>query len=171
MLRAIILSLLLSSSRLFAQNLVPNPSFECGNYHCDCTYDSYLIESLQIACHWSLPTHGTSDFYSTDIPNQDCWTRMPPAGEYYDPNVPHLGSQLPRTGNRFAGVFTYGTGFNPTFQKDTADREYLQVELVEPLVPGEYYCGEMFVSLAEQPRYASNNLGMCFYGEKLKLSH
>jgi hypothetical protein len=34
------------------------------------------------------------------------------------------------------------------------------MELSETLVPGQSYCGEMYVSLAESPKYASNNLGM-----------
>jgi hypothetical protein len=45
---------------------------------------------------------------------------------------PHLGSQSPRTGNRFAGVFTYGDNVgSPGY------REYIQVPLQESLVVGE----------------------------------
>lgn len=44
----------------------------------------------------------------------------------------------------------------------TSYREYLQVKLNRPLKPNETYCAEMFVSRAEQGRWASNNLGMRF---------
>jgi hypothetical protein len=82
---------------------------------------------------------------------------MPYAGIDRNQYQLHVGSQLPRTGNRFAGVITYnGATDYPNY------REYIQVGLKEPLVPGEYYCAEMYVSLAEYLKFASNNLGMYF---------
>lgn len=69
---------------------------------------------------------------------------------------------MPRTGHRFAGIYSYYGGDNTS-----SYREYLQVELKQQLVPGEYYCGEFYASLAEMPHYASNGLGMYFHHEKL----
>jgi CHU_C Type IX secretion signal domain len=151
-----------------AQNLVPNPSFECGKDQCDFTISSRFVEGAGIACYWSVPTLGTSDFFSTVIPNKYCWASMPPLGVYYNPETPYIGSQLPRTGNRFAGFFTFGKDFDNTNMRDTSYREYLQIRLTEPLVPERYYCGEMYVSLAEEPSNAANNLGMCFYNQKIE---
>lgn len=56
---------------LHAQNLVPNPSFECGSYHCGPnTYSPYFSA---YACNWSCPNRGTSDILSTVIENKECW--------------------------------------------------------------------------------------------------
>lgn len=94
---------------------------------------------------------------------------MPEGGDY-DAENPHIGSQSPRTGTRFGGIFTFSrkrTDYvNPT---DTLYREYLQAELSQPLIPGKRYCGGMYVSLAEQPRYAANNLAMYFSETQLDL--
>ena len=139
---------LLLPSFMWAQNLVPNPSFECGVDLCSPTQDASMYGYY--ACNWSCPTLGTSDVLSTQL-SKDCFSAMP-----YDESVPHFhtGSQLPRTGNRFAGIVTYAgsSGF----------REYIQVQIDEPLVPGEDYCFEMYVSLGEEVAFASNNLGSSF---------
>jgi hypothetical protein len=57
------------------------------------------------------------------------------------------------------GIFTYSSHL---YTPDAAYREYVQTKLAAPLVPGKSYCVEMFVSLAEGYRYASNNLGIYF---------
>lgn len=69
---------------------------------------------------------------------------------------PRIGNQSPRTQQRFAGIYTV----------DTIEyREYLQAELITPLEPGQNYCASMYVSLADEVEYASNNLGFAFYDE------
>lgn len=137
---------------LAAQNLVPNPSFECGEDLCNANTRAEFYSTY--ACDWNCPNHGTSDVFSITNTNKQCWASMPSYNEDFNY---YIGSQLPRTGNRFAGIYTYGS--DPF---GVAYREYLQARLTEPLVPGEVYCTELYVSKAEAVYYAANNIGISF---------
>lgn len=144
---------------LFCQNIVPNPSFECGETNCEATVQTVYFP--QYACDWSCPTTGTSDIFSIDEANPYCYSSMP-----YHNSLQryHIGSQLPRTGKRFAGIYSY-SGDQP---RPHQYREYLEVELNEPLVAGEYYCAEMYASPGENAFFVSNNLGMAFVETKVE---
>jgi hypothetical protein len=155
-----VIFLFVLSGVVSAQNLVKNPSFECGTDDCDCTL--FPDDFARSACFWSCPNNGTSDLFSTSIPNKACYSSMPYAGIERSEITPHVGSILPRTGARFAGIFTYGL-------KKVLYREYLQAELSSPLIPGKYYCFEMYVALASQPKYAANNIGASFYDEFIRI--
>lgn len=153
---------------VFCQNLISNPSFESGRDQCDFTVNPFSFDSY--VWGWNCPTNGTTDIFSTAIPNKSCFASMPandlPTAH---PDLPRIGDQLPRTGSRFIGIFSFNKGTNhyPTEPIDSVYREYAQTQLLEPLVVGEYYCAEMYVSLAEQPRYAANNLGMYFHENRI----
>jgi hypothetical protein len=148
---------LLIPIHVLAQNLVPNPSFECGAEHCDFTeFGPDLAEHI---CSWNCPTGGTSDVFSTLLTDKKCWASMPYNTAQRDPTRPHIGTQRPRTGSRFAGIHP--------FSLRRCYREYLQVKLTTPLIPGEEYCAEMYVSSASRVELASNNLGMSFYDEEV----
>ena len=164
MLKTIILILLQAiASMALAQELVPNGSFECGVDYC--TYFQYpqIEEFSKYACGWSVPGAGTSDIYSSKLPEHTCSMYMPRPDLYN-----HLGSQPPRTGSRFAGIHGYSKGLS---SDTTSYREYLQVALNQPLKTGEKYCAEMYVSAAELVNYASNNLGMRFNLTQTFVSH
>lgn len=153
---------------LFSQNLISNPSFESGTHQCDYTVNPYTFDNY--VWGWSCPTNGTTDIFSTAIPNKSCLASMPANNiptPY--PDLPRVGDQLPRSGSRFIGIFSFNKGTDHYHAEpiDSVYREYAQTELLEPLVIGEYYCAEMYVSLAEQPRYAANNLGMYFHENKI----
>lgn len=167
--RTIGIWLLLSFISPFAlpQNLVPNPSFECGPDPCDFILFPSDFGNRYV-CNWNCPTNGTSDIFSTLIPNKNCYAAMPPGAGDFSPLNPHIGSQFPRTGNRFAGIFTF-TRIPPGSVEIPNYREYLQVPLTVPLVTGEYYCAEMYVSLAERPKFAANNLGMYFHDMEIHM--
>lgn len=62
------------------------------------------------------------------------------------------GFQLAKSGNAYAGI--YGI-VSPT-------REYVAVKLSDTLLHGECYYAEFYVSLANQVRYAIDNLG-CYF--------
>ena len=127
--------------RAWSQNMVPNGSFECGQDFCDAYQTPQVEQFSKYACEWSVPGRGTTDIYSTLITNQVCYARMPNSLSGYK-----QGTQSPRTGNRFAGLYSYSKELSP----DTSSyREYLQVKLNKVLVPGEKYCAEMYVSNAE----------------------
>ncbi len=143
---------LFSLQFLQAQNLVLNPSFESGTI--DCEPNGFANFFPICAEHWSSPNSGTPDVYSTSG-NPVCFTVMPYTGLDLNIYQAHMGSQLPRTGKKFAGIFTFSrTVYNPAY------REYIQGQLSEPLIPGEYYCAKMYVSRASYLQYASSNMGI-----------
>lgn len=148
----------------YSQNLVPNPSFECGE---DLICAPYQIPDIQEfskhACGWTVPGFGTSDiFYLNSISFPGCYLRMPNIGV-----GDVIGSQFPRTGNRFAGIY----GYSKNLGGDTVSyREYLQVKLSHTLIPGEKYCAEMYVSSAEKVLYYSNNLAFRFNTNEIFVS-
>jgi hypothetical protein len=45
--------------------------------------------------------------------------------------------------------------------------EYLQVKLLKPLIPGQHYCVEMWVSAGDNVALATNNIGMLFTKEAI----
>jgi gliding motility-associated-like protein len=141
---------------LSAQNIVLNSSFECGLDRCD--PNDFASDLSRYACDWSCPQRGTTDIFSTQIVNKACFCSMPYNGTDTNETSGHVGSQTPRTGKRFAGIYTYS--LEPS--KDTSYREYLQTRLIEPLIPGQTYCAKMYVSRAEHLKYAAGNLGMYF---------
>ena len=85
-----------------------------------------------------------------------CWAYA--SGSTYNDTITcQPGGQIPRTGNVMAGLITY---------RDSSDwREYLQNELLEPMIPGKLYRVQLYVSLADNSGFSSNNLGIYFSKE------
>jgi len=133
-------------STSFAQNLVPNPSFEDLYQLPGCYTVADKAEFESIMKDWVLPTKSTSDVFSTQIIDT-CITSQPnsTATNIWVPT----GKQLPRTGNTFAAMYQY-----------MYYREYLEVKLTTPLIVGQKYCCEMYISLAEGSSVAQNNMAM-----------
>jgi hypothetical protein len=150
-------------STLLAQNLVANPGFECFiDQNCDYIRgDTYSLFPVY-ACGWSLPNRGTSDIFSTKLPQQ-CWNSMPTNTYVRVTGSPVVGRQSPKSGDRFAGIYTYTNALNPLL---ASYREYLQTQLTRTLVVGKSYCAEMYVSLAETPKFGSNNLSMYIHDQR-----
>ena len=107
------------------QNIVPNPSFETYSV---CPNSNGQIE---FAVPWTAPTTTSStDYYNA------C------ASLYNVPNYPGGGFQNAHSGNAYAGLFFLGaSSSNPNF------REYLQIQLINPLVQDITYYVEFFVNL------------------------
>lgn len=145
------------STITYCQNLVDNGSFELGQPQCDFTVLPYFYSTSVYG--WGIPNNSTADVFSTQILNKACFGSMPDSGMDIDPMNPRPGSILPRSGNRFVGIFTY--------LKKEEYREYIQGRLTTPLIPGQSYCVEMYVAVAGQPRYATNGLGIYFSPEFL----
>jgi hypothetical protein len=117
-----------------AQNLVPNPSFE--EYH-ECPSFHSMFHTID---HWTAPNRATTDYLNkcsignvVSIPNN------------------YFGNQPARTGNAYAGIHPYETGYNY--------REYVQVQLIQPLQAGETYHVEFYVSLSSVFNTSISNLG------------
>ena len=144
---SVIVLFFLTSYFCQAQNLVPNPSFE--NY--TDAFCGILIPTdfNQIMIDWVNPTWAAPQLFFTNI--ADSCHNLQPHNQYTGP-IGIKGSQLPRTGNVMAGIHAYTIpGFN--------QRAYLQVELNSPLIVGNSYVIEFFVSLADSIEYAVDKVG------------
>ncbi len=131
-----------------AQNLVPNPDFEIyGNVPCGWSSSAAVFAAATDS--WTSPTQATPDILSTLItpscPNYSPYSTFPYCNGY----------QPPHSGNIFAGIYVYDSLY-PSY------REYIQVQLVQPMDSGHQYKVSMYVSLADNSQFASNNMGVGF---------
>lgn len=121
----------------FSQNLVPNPSFEDTT---NCSIDNQIFRTPP----WQEPTAGTSDWLNpcasspsgSTVPNND------------------FGVQNAQNGSSYAGFILFTDGFNY--------REYIQVQLLDSLVPTTKYWVSFYVSLADSSEYAVKEIGAYF---------
>lgn len=131
--------ILFSKTLCFGQpNLVPNPGFD------DYTQCPSNLDQVVLAYPWIKPTSFSSDYFnicsSTNIAN---------------PLANCFGFQNPLSGSGFMGLYAIiSVGSNY--------REYIQVKLLEALLPNIEYCVEFYVSLSDSSDYAVNNLGCLF---------
>lgn len=110
-------------------NLVPNPSFE-DTVNCPWTYDA-----IHYAVGWFKPSTGTSDLLHS------CSFQVPQN---------YFGFQNARTGNAYAGLYTYHT-----FWPDSSYREYISIKLTDSLKTGKKYIVEFYVSRSDSSHYAT----------------
>ncbi|MFL5728342.1 MAG: gliding motility-associated C-terminal domain-containing protein [Cytophagaceae bacterium] len=138
----------LSTGQTTGQNLVPNSSFENTLLPLVCTVYSRDNFNNTMA-DWKSPSDGSPDILSMLVSGPHCFSQAYPNTFYLAP-----GQQKPRTGNTMAGITTYSP---------TADyREYLQVKLTSPLVPGMKYKLSLYVSIGDYSEFASELLGIYF---------
>jgi len=129
------------------QNLVPNPDFEIfGTVPCGWTNSS--SDFAAATSSWISPTQATPDIFSTLI-SPSCSNYQPHST---DPSC--NGWQAPHSGNIFAGFYTQVGG--------NTWREYLQVQLTQPMDSGHAYRVSMYISLSDNSQYATNNIGAGF---------
>jgi len=144
------LPLILLSNVCLGQNIVPNSGFElteivpCGWSDTSTEFDNSIVD-------WNSPTNGTPDIQSAQLA-QSCWNNQPNS-VYTGPGC-STGSQVPHSGNNFAGFYTYTPG--------VVQREYLQVQLSAPMVPGNLYYVKLYVSAADRAKFTTNNIGVGF---------
>lgn len=124
----------------FAQNLVPNMSFEtvtsCPNF----------ASQIDKAAPWFNPNAGTPELF------HGCATW----GSYVSvPATATGGYQFARTGDGFAGLFVFRTDV-PNM------REYIEVPLISALTTGQCYYFEMFVNMPNDHEYSCDGIGARF---------
>jgi hypothetical protein len=135
-----IFSLIWLCFNVSAQNLIPNYSFEdtikCPN----------STQFLGYVNNWG---GGIGPIYFNKYCH-DIITGNVPTNVY--------GHQSPRTGNAYAGIYT----FLKIHTIDTAERDYIQVQLTSSLLHNIRYYVTFYVSLADTFKYACNNIGAYF---------
>ncbi|MGK0365771.1 MAG: OOP family OmpA-OmpF porin [Saprospiraceae bacterium] len=131
-------------------NLVVNPSFEDFS----ATPIGWFKKGehyTRVMKYWESPTSASPDIFGPKIRVPNYWAEK------------GFGKQSPHSGWAMTGLTTYGCE-----SKSTHCREYVSVQLNEPLIIGQIYYAEMYVShLADS--YVANNLGMYFSEEKINL--
>lgn len=144
----LLLSLLFGKLGVNAQNLVPNPGFEAtGSIPCQwVTSPSVFSSAVQ---NWRLPTNGTPDVHATYIAG-NCWNAQPMSS--YGGFECWRGGQTPRTGQVMIGLFSV--------VNSGSWREYIQVKLTSPMIPGQAYDVGFYTSLASSSSLATNQLGI-----------
>lgn len=131
-------------------NIVPNPSFE--------QYSSTPIgwfykgqHFTQVIKYWSSPTAASPDVFGPKVRVPSYWKEK------------GFGQQSAHSGKTSVGITVFGcTDGKPHC------REYLQIQLSEPLVIGQNYKAEFWVSQLPQS-LQTNNLGMYFSKKAFKL--
>lgn len=131
------------------QNMVKNPSFE--QYR---KVPSDLGELTNID-FWSSPSAASPDFYhkranaaTVDVP------------------INKMGNTTARSGYAYTGIYAYASRY---IKRNF--REYIQVELKKPMMPGNVYCIKVHVFLAQSSNRAVGALGCMVSSTKCKENH
>lgn len=151
MIRLALLGGCLLSFSTWAQNLVPNPSFE---ELIRCPHSFSTDRKDFIVPGWTSPTRGTPDQF------HGC--------SWGEADVPYnwAGSSNAKTGKGYVGIYVW--------MKQTASndyREYVQCELAEPLRSGIRYRVEFYYKLASYAVYAANRIGLHLSADQLSYDH
>ena len=150
----LLLTFFLNLGFAFSQNLVINPSFESTVN--GCAGFPFPVEGFTDLNDWD---NANSNAPGDSCSSPDLFSTCN-AGITGILGVPDnaLGYQNARTGNKYAGIINYSApfGFNDQY------REYIQGHTTSALVAGQTYCVSMFVSLANDSPWASNNMGVYF---------
>jgi hypothetical protein len=129
-------------------NIVSNPSFE---EHTQCPEN---ISSIYLAVPWTNTGGGsTPDYFHSCCPPE-----IVPPDTFPRVGLPDnvFGFQHAHTGESYTGIYVY----NGPNQEEL--REYLQVELAQPIYAGVRYRVSFYVSLADKFQHAVGTLGAYF---------
>jgi OOP family OmpA-OmpF porin len=141
----IISLLLIIGANGFGQNLVPDPSFE-EYKRCP---TSIIHQKSEFRLNKWYPARGSTDYYNSCANHKRTGVSVP-----YNQS----GNQNARTGNGYVGFLSAKFG---------NEREYLGAELIEPLINGEKYYVEFWISLADYSIHAAGRIGAYFSKDKI----
>lgn len=124
-------------------NVVPNPGFErFGNPPIGWSYKGAYFG--QVVKYWFSATTSSPDVYGPGVKVPRDWANK------------GFGDQKAHSGASMAGLTLYGcTNGKPHC------REYIEIQLAEPLVPGQLYLVEFWAAHLQRSTQI-NNLGVCF---------
>jgi hypothetical protein len=139
---------------LWAQNLVPNGSFE--NYdECPRNYTEFG-QKLQVAS-WYSPNKSTPDYFN--------------ACSKFNVGVPNnfMGNTFAAQGNAYVGLLlAERPDLIAENQKPYNQREYIQVKLTNELAVGSQYRVQIKYCIAQRSAFAVNRLGVCLSPNRIK---
>jgi len=140
--RVLVPGMLIVSIATYCQNLIPNPSFEAFE-NCPVQLGNFHDDVM----YWRAPTMGSTDYFN------NCSTVMGTPKNFN-------GEQVADFGQAYAGLYLYAPDDY---------REYMQVELTEPLKEGVPYEFSFFVSLAERSDFAIKDFGVLFSSRPIEV--
>ncbi len=146
----------LAADPAVCQNLVPNGSFEEGAEGYECPN---YIGFFDLECaHWYASIQDpTLDW--ENWPNPDWFHTCSSIDALSPPNVAFGGYQVPFDGEGYAGICTFNPNVNSIPELENY-REYIGVELSEPLAVGQNYLVEF--KIARLTAFASDKMGFKF---------
>jgi len=133
-------------------NLVANPSFELID-QIPTNWFYKGSDFTKISKFWTSPTLTSPDLYGTKIMVPEFWSNQ------------GFGKMTPHGGDYMAGITVYGC-----VNGKPHCREYLQIELMEDLVPNQKYYIEFYVNQLPLG-LRINNLGVAFSKTELNFSN
>jgi outer membrane protein OmpA-like peptidoglycan-associated protein len=138
-----------SAQQPVTQNIVPNPGFErYANAPIGWAYKgSYFGEVMK---YWFSATTSSPDVYGPNVQVPRDWAEK------------GFGDQKPHWGKSMAGLTLYGC-----VNGKPHCREYIEIQLAEPLVPGQTYLVEFWVAHLEKSLQI-NNLGAYFSEKRIE---
>jgi gliding motility-associated-like protein len=144
----------------FSQNLVINPSFE------DISSCPQGPSQLGLANNWDDCNNNADTCSSPDLYGECNALPFPIPGMDPPVGVPAnlLGNQEARTGQNYAGIITKEAMamMDCNAIEIGIYREYIQGTLSSPLVAGQTYCVEFYVSLADKVKWGTDKFGVYF---------
>lgn len=152
----------LVSINCLGPNLVPNPSMDCSTCAVDCKA-GVVITGSQLAGYyltddWFMATDGSVDYYNS-CANAYYYTGNAPSSKYGASNDKYfLNDIAPRNGKGYIGFFTYVNGNY---------REYPEVKLTQPLVPGTTYLVSFYVARGVSASFSVNKVGALLSCDKI----
>lgn len=129
----LILFLFISLKSYSQPNLIPNGDFE----NISACPDS--LSKISLAQPWFRPTNGTTDLFAQCNINNIV-------------GVPqnNMGFQAAQSSNNYIGLYLTNYDNSPWPIPEILEyKEYASVKLIEPLIGGNIYCLNMYVSLAD----------------------
>ncbi len=136
----------------YGQNLIPNAGFE-GGWVCP---DDFTREPVkELIPHWLNPNKGTPDYFHS------CSDSMAGVPDNFAGNMPAC------EGDAYIGLILREV-FIDSVSPRKVSREYITVELSQPLDFRKLYCFKLYYALADRSSYAVDALGISFTREKLK---
>ncbi|HMQ48722.1 MAG TPA: OmpA family protein [Saprospiraceae bacterium] len=126
-----------------AENIVPNPGFEAYRSHpIGWFYNGKHF--TEVMKYWHSPTSASPDVFGPQVQVPQPWAEK------------GFGNRVPYQGETMVGITVYGCE-----EGKPHCREYLQVQLIEPLVVGQQYYVEFWASPLDKS-IEINELGASF---------
>lgn len=134
---------------IISQNTIFNPSFE-DTISCP-PYGSLMWEHIKLAKGWFQPDTSSENYSSTDLFHSCSYSS--------NADVPNnfAGYQYAHTGEAYCGIILFAPYSIPANY-----REYIETKLSESLKQGKKYCVSFYISLSDDFRFSTRQIGAFF---------